>query len=71
MYKAVNTHSVPEQMQALENQLTNQHAEVRITAAAALRRLATPEALAASTSPIIRELTGTVFARMGWSSCGR
>ena len=43
--KAMHTHSKPELVEALKNHLNNGCAEVRITAAAALRRIGTPEAL--------------------------
>ena len=45
--KSAETHSVPEQVEALKSRLTNKYTEVRVTAAEALRRLATPEAAAA------------------------
>ena len=43
--KAMHTHSEPELVEALKNHLNNGCAEVRITAAAALRRIGTAEAL--------------------------
>ena len=43
--KSANTHSEPELLHELKNHIACQYAEVRITAAAALRRIGTPEAL--------------------------
>ena len=43
--KAKNTESVSEQIEALKNNLQSQYPETRITAAAALKRIGTPEAL--------------------------
>lgn len=45
--KPRHTESVPEQIETLKNSLHAKYAETRITAAAALKRIGTPEALAA------------------------